>query len=80
MDDPAYVLNGRTDASIGEGVRGIRRDRHMTMEEFSKSLGVSQSQLSRLENGLQGWRSAILRKLARAVGPIAVEFHGGKGK
>ena len=80
MDDTAYVLDGRTDASIGEGVRQIRKEKRMTLRELSKELGVSQPQLSRLENGLQGWRGATLRKLARAVGPIAVEFHGGKGR
>jgi len=52
---------------IGANVRSIRTDLGMTTTELGRKVGVSQAQISRLENGQQGFRSATLVKIAKAL-------------
>ena len=59
--------------NVGARVQAIRIDREMTSTELAEKVGVSQAQISRLENGLQGWRSATLQKAAKALG-VTVGF------
>ena len=40
----------------------------MTTTELARRVGISQAQISRLENGLQGFRSTTLFKIAKAPG------------
>ncbi len=54
--------------AIGEKVRELARARGGTTITLAKAIGVSQAQVSRLENGLQGFRSATLLKISIALG------------
>ena len=53
---------------IGKKVRDMARERGATTITLAKAIGVSQAQVSRLENGLQGFRSATLLKISMALG------------
>jgi transcriptional regulator with XRE-family HTH domain len=53
---------------IGAKVRELAKARGATTITLAKAIGVSQAQISRLENGLQGFRSATLLKIAIALG------------
>ncbi len=57
-----------TTDDIGSRVHVARQDRKMTGTELARRVGISQAQISRLENGLQGFRSATLFKIAAALG------------
>ncbi len=46
---------------------GLREELGMTVTELARRVGISQAQISRLENGLQGFRSATLFKIALAL-------------
>ncbi len=52
---------------IGATVRAIRTELGMTTTALAKKVGISQAQISRLENGQQGFRSGTLVKLAKAL-------------
>jgi len=54
--------------TIGLKVRELRSRKGLTTVTLAKKVRLSQAQVSRLENGLQGFRSATLIKLARALG------------
>jgi transcriptional regulator with XRE-family HTH domain len=53
---------------IGARVRRLAQKRGATTTSLARAVGVSQAQISRLENGLQGFRSEVLYKIARALG------------
>jgi len=53
---------------IGAKVRELAQGKGATTITLAKAIGVSQAQVSRLENGLQGFRSATLLKIAIALG------------
>jgi len=52
---------------IGATVRAIRSELGMTTTVLGQKIGVSQAQISRLENGYQGFRSETLGKMAVAL-------------
>jgi len=52
---------------IGQTVRELRTKRGMTTTDLAKKVGISQAQISRLENDEQGFRSGTLVKLAKAL-------------
>ena len=52
---------------IGQKIREIRTKQGLTTVTLAKKVRLSQAQVSRLENGLQGFRSATLIKLAKAL-------------
>ena len=54
--------------SIGKKVYELREARKLTTTELGAMAGVSQAQISRLENGLQGFRSDTLLDIALALG------------
>ena len=58
---------------IGARVRDLRTAREMTTTELAKKVGITQAQISRLEQGQQGWRSITLEKAAKALG-VTVGF------
>ncbi len=45
-----------TNRDIGARVKVIKEARKMTMTDLAQRVGISQAQISRLENGLQGFR------------------------
>ena len=52
---------------IGANVRSIRTELGLTTTELGRKVGVSQAQISRLENGQQGFRSGTLVKIAKVL-------------
>ncbi len=52
---------------IGATVRAIRTELGLTTTVLASKVGISQAQISRLENGQQGFRSGTLVKLAKAL-------------
>ncbi len=52
---------------IGATVRAIRTELGMTTTDLAKKVDISQAQISRLENGQQGFRSGTLVKIARVL-------------
>ena len=52
---------------IGATVRAIRGDKGLTTTKLADMVGISQAQISRLENGQQGFRSGTLVKIAKAL-------------
>ena len=52
---------------IGTTVKALRTEQKMTTTDLAKKVGISQAQISRLENGQQGFRSGTLVKIAKAL-------------
>ena len=52
---------------IGATVKVLRTELGMTTSALAAKVGISQAQISRLENGQQGFRSGTLVKLAKAL-------------
>ena len=52
---------------IGSTVKKLRAGLGMTTTELAKKVGISQAQISRLENGQQGFRSGTLVKIAKTL-------------
>lgn len=62
----------RQDASlfnlnIANRVRAARAKLGLTTTDLAETIGMSQAQISRLENGMQGFRSGTLHKIADAL-------------
>ena len=57
-----------TNRDIGARVSALRQERGLTTTKLARRVGISQAQISRLENGLQGFRSGTLLKIAKALG------------
>ena len=57
-----------TAKAIGHLVKELRGKAGITTTELAERVGISQAQISRLENGKQGFRSATLAKIADALG------------
>ncbi len=53
---------------IGLLVSSLREKQDITTTVLADRVGISQAQISRLENGLQGFRSSTLAKIANALG------------
>ncbi len=56
-----------TPKDIGKTVRAIRTDKGLTTTKLANMVKISQAQISRLENGQQGFRSPTLVKIAKAL-------------
>jgi len=52
---------------IGATVRARRTELKLTTTDLAKKVKISQAQISRLENGLQGFRSGTLVKIAEVL-------------
>jgi transcriptional regulator with XRE-family HTH domain len=59
---------------VGRRVRALREQAGLTLLEVADKIGLSQGQMSRLENGHQAFRSAILLQLAEVLGVRPIEF------
>ncbi|HOX06129.1 MAG TPA: helix-turn-helix transcriptional regulator [Planctomycetota bacterium] len=60
--------------SIGQKVRELRARMGLTTVTLARKVRLSQAQVSRLENGLQGFRSATLAKFAKALDVPPIYF------
>ncbi len=56
-----------TSKDIGKTVRVIRKELDVTTTGLADKVGISQAQISRLENGEQGFRSGTLVRIAKAL-------------
>lgn len=52
----------------GENLKKLREDDKTTQKDLSKRLGISQSYLSKIENGFANYSSLILVKIANLFG------------
>ena len=52
---------------IGATVRARRTELSLTTTDLAKKVKISQAQISRLENGQQGFRSGTLVKIAEVL-------------
>lgn len=55
-------------------LRHLRKARGFTTTTLAKAVGLSQAQISRIETGAQGIRSAVLLRLAKALRVSAEVF------
>ena len=53
--------------TIGRKIGELREKLGMTTTQLAKRVGISQAQISRLENGKQGFRSNTLDRIAKAL-------------
>ena len=53
--------------AIGRRVRDLRKQLGINTTQLGQRAGITQAQVSRLENGLQGFRSATLERIAKAL-------------
>lgn len=60
--------------AIGRKIRELRSKMGLTTVTLAKKVRLSQAQVSRLENGLQGFRSATLIKFAKVLGVPPIYF------
>ncbi len=60
--------------AIGKKIRALRARMGLTTVTLAKKVRLSQAQVSRLENGLQGFRSATLLKFSKVLGVPPVYF------
>ncbi len=59
-------------AAIGRRVSLLRMRQHLSTTDLARLVDISQAQISRLENGKQGFRSATLSRIAEALGVSVV--------
>ena len=60
---------------ITKALMKARHDAGLTQKELSEKSGISQADISRLENGIRNPSVALLRKLADAMGRnLKIEF------
>ena len=67
VEERKGVIGMLSSKQIGETVRTVRMKRGNTTTVLAKKVGISQAQVSRLENGQQGFRSGTLVKIASAL-------------
>lgn len=60
--------------AIGAKLHKLRKKLGYTTTSLAKKVGVSQAQISRLENGKQGFRSATLTRISKSLGVKPVFF------
>jgi len=63
-----------TEKQIGLRVSKLREQQGLTTTALAERVGISQAQISRLENGKQGFRSSTLVKIAQALGVKPAHF------
>lgn len=61
-------------ARIGREIARLRKQLNMSSTELGRRVGLSQPQISRLENGKQGFRSDTLARIAEALGVTPAYF------
>ncbi|GHT36964.1 hypothetical protein AGMMS49574_29360 [Bacteroidia bacterium] len=53
---------------LGQTIKNIRRERHLTQAELGKLVGVQKSQISKVENNLTDARFETILKVFNALG------------
>ncbi len=69
--------------TIGKKIAALREKLDITTTQLAKRVGISQAQISRLENGKQGFRSKTLDRISKALGVKPMYFfieQDGSGK
>ena len=61
-------------SAIGRKISKLREKLGMTTTQLAKRVGISQAQISRLENGKQGFRSKTLERISKALGVKSMYF------
>jgi transcriptional regulator with XRE-family HTH domain len=56
-----------TEQRIGGRIRKLREEMGLTSVELAERVGITQAQVSRLENGKQGFRSKTLEQIAKSL-------------
>lgn len=59
---------------IGKRIAEKRNEAGMTQSDLGKKLGISQSHVARIENGLYDARFGIIIKIAEAIGCSIDDF------
>lgn len=54
--------------SLGENIKNARQNKGLTQKDFAEKLGISQSQLSKYENGKAVPDGEILRNMSLVLG------------
>jgi len=53
---------------LGQTIKNIRKERHLTQSELGKLVGVQKSQISKVENNLTDARFDTILKVFKALG------------
>ena len=61
-------------ANIGDVIRTLREGKGVTAKDLAERVGLSASQMSRLENGQRRVNSEVLARIARALEVTPSEF------
>jgi transcriptional regulator with XRE-family HTH domain len=61
-------------AEVGSNIRRVRVSKALTTGELGAKAGLSQAQISRIENGQSGIRTEIILKLAEVLGVPPFRF------
>src|SRR5918998_5028287 len=61
---------------LGAWVRGLRRERGLTLEELAERSGVSRAMISKVERGEKNPTLVVAAKLAEGLGITLSEFAG----
>lgn len=83
-EESAHAITRRTvdetasdEPEIGQTIRKLREERHLSLKELAMRAGLTQSFLSQVERNLTSPSVASLRKVAQAFGiPLAGLFQG----
>jgi len=67
-------MSRKSRIEVGLRVREARKMMSMTTTVLAKKVKISQAQISRLENGLQGFRQETLESIAKALKVNPAEF------
>ncbi len=72
------VVDADSDSSldVGTAIKLVRAKRGLTTTELARRVGISQAQISRLENGKQGFRTHTLGRIAREMKAHIIVAHG----
>ena len=62
----AYELELKVEV-LGEMIKQVRKERHLTQEELGKLVGVNKSQISKLERNTKNVTIATILKIFRAL-------------
>jgi DNA-binding XRE family transcriptional regulator len=62
----AYELELKVEV-LGEMIKKVRKERHLTQEELGKLVGVNKSQISKLERNTNNVTIATILKIFRAL-------------
>ena len=65
---------------IGAQIKRLREEQHLTGKDLAKRIGLSQSQMTRLEKGQRRIDTEILVRIADALEVSPARFFSGEGE